>query len=327
VEEWKTADSRLHRKHPTRASLDVWMDKQCARAQDEHTAKDKALVGTPGDINRMDSPEALAEAMKGSPLTDGAGAGAMEADSGGGGGIGGDEGTRTERCAYCHTAATELCGRCKKACYCGPQCQKKAWPKHKHECQQHGEKAHRVGKESESRKMSTAEMVDLALAQQKAQDELQACALQGSVQDAVHGPCAQCRISAGILRCARCKVPWYCGQQCQKKAWPAHKGTCQLGVPPQHKEGCKLSEDATVNLVFVQQKAQHADSEVGQECPICLDCILVADGLALGCGHHFHRCCVSGLRKFGVNETCPLCRAELPPGAAQYRAEAAAVLV
>ena len=38
--------------------------------------------------------------------------------------------------------------------------------------------------------------------------------------------------------------------------------------------------------------------------------------------HSFHRECVQGLRRFGVQQACPLCRAELPPGPDKLFAEA-----
>jgi TPR repeat protein len=37
----------------------------------------------------------------------------------------------------------------------------------------------------------------------------------------------------------------------------------------------------------------------------------------LDCGHSFHRKCVDGIRQFGIAQTCPMCRAALPPGAEQ----------
>ena len=37
--------------------------------------------------------------------------------------------------------------------------------------------------------------------------------------------------------------------------------------------------------------------------------------MRLPCGHSFCAGCVSELRAKGVSETCPLCRASLPPGA------------
>merc|ERR1712054_757620 len=36
------------------------------------------------------------------------------------------------------------CGRCKVAFFCGPACQRAAWPVHKHECQPRDDAAHRA---------------------------------------------------------------------------------------------------------------------------------------------------------------------------------------
>ena len=45
--------------------------------------------------------------------------------------------------------------------------------------------------------------------------------------------CAVCGRTAGgpdgvreLLRCGRCLVVEYCGAECQRKAWPAHKREC-----------------------------------------------------------------------------------------------------
>ena len=50
------------------------------------------------------------------------------------------------------------------------------------------------------------------------------------------------------------------------------------------------------------------------ECSICLNSLTDASATTLPCDHKFHRTCVDELRKFGVKQTCPLCRTPLPPG-------------
>jgi Flp pilus assembly protein TadD len=77
-----------------------------------------------------------------------------------------------------------------------------------------------------------------------------------------------------------------------------------------------------------QLKAQYTANEaVSAECAICLDEMAAADTLALACGHVYHRSCVVALRKYGVSEVCPLCRAPLPPRAEQLRIEASMLLL
>lgn len=49
--------------------------------------------------------------------------------------------------------------------------------------------------------------------------------------------CAQCaRVfdnTAEVVRnvCSRCRVPFYCGEECQRAHWPVHKDKCQLMAP------------------------------------------------------------------------------------------------
>ena len=65
-------------------------------------------------------------------------------------------------------------------------------------------------------------------------------------------------------------------------------------------------------------------SEV-DECPICLEPLedLPEDpNFQLPCNHRLHTECVKGLRKSGVSQACPLCRAAIPPGPEQLYEEA-----
>jgi len=51
-----------------------------------------------------------------------------------------------------------------------------------------------------------------------------------------------------------------------------------------------------------------------EKCSICLDPLKESSAVTLPCTHVFHATCVAELRKFGIQQACPLCRIPLPPG-------------
>ena len=61
-----------------------------------------------------------------------------------------------------------------------------------------------------------------------------------------------------------------------------------------------------------QQKRECKAAFEADECLICLE--PPSEPTTLPCGHAFCTACVVELRAKGVSETCPLCRAPLPPG-------------
>ena len=80
--------------------------------------------------------------------------------------------------------------------------------------------------------------------------------------------------------------------------WRDHKPTCKAlvlaaTVQAQHDRLCKKAVET-------------------HRCLICLSA--PRDPTTLPCGHSFCTGCVVELREKGVSQTCPLCRAPLPPG-------------
>lgn len=43
----------------------------------------------------------------------------------------------------------------------------------------------------------------------------------------LHNPCGGCNRKEGLHKCGRCRVRFYCSQNCQKADWPKHKLECQ----------------------------------------------------------------------------------------------------
>ena len=104
--------------------------------------------------------------------------------------------------------------------------------------------------------------------------------------------CTNCGTVDPPHRCGRCHVSLYCTRGCQRQHWVDHKDRC---VPPAERQPTEVAP-------------------VTAPCSICLE-ELVPPHCTLPCEHKFHKDCVDGIRKFGVSKACPLCRAELPPGA------------
>ena len=77
-----------------------------------------------------------------------------------------------------------------------------------------------------------------------------------------------------------------------------------------HKKACKAY--VLADTVHAQQQRLCKKAVETAKCMICFDSL--RDPTTLPCGHSFCTGCVSELRAKGVSETCPLCRAPLPPG-------------
>ena len=128
--------------------------------------------------------------------------------------------------------------------------------------------------------------------------------------------CANCFAPEGrndvVLKpCAKCKMTSYCGRACQKAHWKAgHKQFC---VPP----GERVPQASLEPSSYAQQPpnvVRRGSSPADKDCPICFDPLSTGALSTLPCSHTFHASCVEDMRKFGVNQVCPMCRVELPPG-------------
>lgn len=92
--------------------------------------------------------------------------------------------------------------------FCGKECQKRAWCTCK-------ETSSFSASASAS---SSSENQQLQLQQQKQQQhEETICAADGCT-------------SPGTLRCPTCLNAFYCGKECQKRAWPSHKAPCKAAA-------------------------------------------------------------------------------------------------
>ena len=131
--------------------------------------------------------------------------------------------------------------------------------------------------------------------------------------------CTNCGTSGAKLTCGACKASHYCSKACQKQHWKnGHKGACMTPdkrrpQAPNDSSGAAAEETSKV--------------DESSECPICLDFLSRGTLCTLPCQHDFHRECVEALRKYGVLQACPLCRAALPDGPEKLSDDAVRIYV
>jgi hypothetical protein len=92
---------------------------------------------------------------------------------------------------------------------------------------------------------------------------------------------------------------------------------CRTHWKANHKQNCIAQADRAPQLHEPAGDGKEAASRAaaaGGECIICLNPLTEASACTLPCAHVFHAACVAEMRKFGVQQACPLCRAPLPPG-------------
>ena len=109
--------------------------------------------------------------------------------------------------------------------------------------------------------------------------------------------CANCGTPAS-LRCGKCKILTYCGRQCQKAHWPAHKALCRESKIMLYMIGDRLHNAEYYGAYLL-------DFVRNTECPICLD-DLSGKSVRLACDNHAV-CQECYIRQ--PLDACPLCRA------------------
>ena len=136
--------------------------------------------------------------------------------------------------------------------------------------------------------------------------------------------CANCGAAEGTVPgcpvhkpCSRCRITYYCSIKCQKRHW-------KVGG---HKQHCVAKEDrsvekATNNGDSASGGAAAEEEDGGDICAICQEALSESPSNKLPCSHVYHVACVEKLRSFDIQQVCPTCRVELPPGPQQLIEEA-----
>ena len=124
--------------------------------------------------------------------------------------------------------------------------------------------------------------------------------------------CGNCFASEGsasapkLSACSRCGLVVYCSRDCQRAHWKAD-----------HREHCIAKAERALWLQNSVEVGEGASSSTGdtaittEKCAICQDFLTEISARALPCTHVFHESCVTALRKYGVQQACPLCRGPL----------------
>jgi hypothetical protein len=157
-------------------------------------------------------------------------------------------------CAGCKERGTHQCGGCKEVYYCGTECQKQDWKRHKHECQKQNERNTVITARSKpkNRTCQVEDCNDTGNFQCEGCNQIYYCSRTCQKQDwKQHKPECQktvnreaqkirnevdeqkpkcqhgCCEDRGIYLCDGCNEVYYCGLECQKEDWKRHKVACK----------------------------------------------------------------------------------------------------
>ena len=123
------------------------------------------------------------------------------------------------------TRQKSWCSGCKQVQYCGPECQKRDWGRHKPFCQSN--KADEPSSGEVDRGWHAQEsFAAMEKSLFKATDHVLSVP-KGFANLSKKRFCAKCNTFAGKLqKCAKCKQVSYCSRECQVGHWPEHKLAC-----------------------------------------------------------------------------------------------------
>ena len=128
---------------------------------------------------------------------------------------------------------------------------------------------------------------------------------------------ATCGKLGAKASCAQCHRAYYCTAACQKRDWPRHKRACRASVAAAARAATRVREATAARAARAAGGGGGGTGSAAaadEKCVICIGPLV--EPVDLPCGHAYCAECLAGLRSKGVAQTCPLCRAELPPGVA-----------
>jgi len=125
---------------------------------------------------------------------------------------------------------------------------------------------------------------------------------KGAATESLGHRCFHCWSEGAKMCCSQCHLAWYCGKPCQKRQWRQHKRACEAAVAAEARRATR------VRKATAARKGGEIDKGT---CVICVAPVELP--VELPCGHAYCATCLAE-RKHKVAQTCPQCRATLPPG-------------
>ena len=131
-------------------------------------------------------------------------------------------------CGGCGISSAPLrCGGCRALFYCSPECQRTHWSTHRKECKALAAAA------TAGALVTFGGGGSAGAAGAGAAGSSTGAAAATPVPN---GRCGHCDTTGAEQLCSRCRVVAYCGPECQRDGWAAHKDVCRE-APPEPLEG------------------------------------------------------------------------------------------
>ena len=146
-------------------------------------------------------------------------------------------------CNSCGEDASLTCSRCRTVFYCAPACQSRDWSKHKSAC------------------AAAAGVGSVAVSGTASATTASRAVEQISQETPDFGLCAADCGNPAVLRCSGCLGAFYCGQECQKRAWKLHKEQCKKAAKAIASLRIEAVDDLDTTFASFKRDAEAGDAK------------------------------------------------------------------